>query len=387
MKENISKLQSFIANNNDLDSLEAVLNEFNSFNILGIAQHEIRHSNILSWLFDPNGNHNLGDMFLKKFLSEAIVTNENIDIKLNVFDIQMMTLRDALVKREWENIDLLIESKQNKLVVLIENKINSRESKGQLAKYYEIVRANYKGYNIIPLFLTLDNSPPSELVYGSISHAQILSIIKFIISIKKENISSKVYGFIQDYIKILEILTMENKEIKNLCKKIYKEHKNALDLIFEYAEETESANAAEEYLDSIDAEILFNSNAQSWFIPKEIRPHVKKIGLGNWAAEYPFAFWFAYFDDTISLILEIGPFVDESKRQLFLNHLKKHGFKIHDRSFKPGAKYTRIFSKYPKFEDWDSKEALINKMDDLFSKSAKEAYSKILKACKSFDWE
>ena len=90
MSNEIAKLQSLIANNHNLDRLEAILNEFNSFKILNIADHEIRHSNILKWLLDPKGNHNIGDMFLKKFLSEAIISNENIDTTLNVFDIQII---------------------------------------------------------------------------------------------------------------------------------------------------------------------------------------------------------------------------------------------------------------------------------------------------------
>ena len=386
MTNEISKLQSLIANNQNLDRLEAFLNEFNSFKILNVADHEIRHSNILAWLLDSKGNHNIGDMFLKKFLSEAIISNENIDTTLNVFDIQIMTFNDAQVKREWNNIDILIESRQNKLVVLIENKINSRESKGQLTKYYDVVTKNYNGYDIIPLFLTLDRTPPSNESYGSISHINVLEIVKFIISIKKENLSTKVYEFIQDYIKILEIHTMENEQIKSLCKSIYKEHKEALDLIIQYAEESKFVNASIDFAKSIKADLTYSTYTVMWFMPMELIPVIKNIGVENWNAGYPFTFWFYYYEKSLGFAIEVGPFEDESKRQKFLKHLGKHNFKIHDRSFKPGAKYTRIFSKYPKFEDWDNKEAIINKMDDLFSKSAKEPYKNLLAACKSFKW-
>jgi len=39
---------------------------------------------------------------------------------------------DALVTREWRGIDVLIESKINRLVWAIENKIDSTESEDQL---------------------------------------------------------------------------------------------------------------------------------------------------------------------------------------------------------------------------------------------------------------
>jgi hypothetical protein len=71
----------------------------------------------------------------------------------------------------------------------------------------------------------------------------------------------------------------------------------------------------------------------------------------------------------------------------FLEHLKKHNFTIRDRSLEPGAQYTRIFTKYPKFEDWDSKESIIQKMDDLYNKTARKSVDNLTAACAEFDWE
>jgi hypothetical protein len=383
MKEEIEKLQSFIANNYDLEKLEARLNEFNTLKVLKIAHHEIRHSNILSWLLHSSENHNLGDQFLKKFLSEVILKNENINTKLTVFDIQMMKFADIEVLREWNNVDICIISPSNKIVAFIENKINASESKGQLKKYFEIIQSTYKGFEIIPIYLTLENDLPSDANYGTISYSQVLDILRFVNSINRENLNSKVYDFINHYIETLEVLTMGNVEIKDLCKKIYSKHKEAIELIFQYSDESEFGDAAKEFVQGIGANEIDRDPA--WFVPKEFNNCFKKIGDDNWCNGYPFAFWFMKRTEKLGIIIEIGPFIDESKRRDFLNHLKDYNFKIYDKSFKVGGKYTRIFTKYPKFQDWDNKEEIIKTMDNLY-KMANEPAKNLLNACKSFSW-
>ena len=69
----------------------------NSFEVLGITNAEIRHSNFLAWLLDPNGNHGMGDKFLREFVSklgQREVVPENVTV--------------CIVRREWQHIDLLV---------------------------------------------------------------------------------------------------------------------------------------------------------------------------------------------------------------------------------------------------------------------------------------
>ena len=53
----------------DFDKIDLELKNPNIFQILNISKNEIRHSNFLSWLLEPNGSHKIGDVFLKRFLS------------------------------------------------------------------------------------------------------------------------------------------------------------------------------------------------------------------------------------------------------------------------------------------------------------------------------
>ena len=387
MQDAFDNLHKFIANNYALENLEAKLNEFNPLKILKVDQYEIIHSNVLSWLLTPNANHNLDSSFLKKFLAEVIINNENLETSLTVFDAQDISYHDFKIQREWNDIDIFLVNHTNKLCIIIENKIFAKESTGQLKKYYNKVKKQYNDFDIIPVFLTIENTLPSDNRYGVISYAEILHMLKFITSIKKENISRKVYDFITYYLGILEILTMEDKEIKQLCKKIYKEHKEALDLIYEYVEDTEFEGASQEFIQSIDAKKIHIDGRTAWFMPKEFMTIIKKVGEETWCNNYPFSFWFVAQEEKLGIILEVRPFNSSSLRQNFLKHLKKNGFTIHDRSFKPGAKYTRIFTKYPKFEDWDHRESIIQKMDDLYNKTSKKPMENLLNACRTFTWE
>ena len=106
--EEIKKIHQFITNNFDLEKLESQTNEFNPFKILKVDKYEIRNSNVLSWLFDPRQNHNLKDTVLKKFICDALVKNDNFNIRYSSFDIQTSSLMDVEVRREWKNIGSIV---------------------------------------------------------------------------------------------------------------------------------------------------------------------------------------------------------------------------------------------------------------------------------------
>ena len=60
-------LENFICDK-ELKELEQKFDKFNIFDCLRLTRTEIRHSNFLAWLLDPNETHGLSDYFLKEFL-------------------------------------------------------------------------------------------------------------------------------------------------------------------------------------------------------------------------------------------------------------------------------------------------------------------------------
>ena len=59
-------LTDLVMNCPELTELEAALSRFNIFRVLRADKHEIRHSNMLAWLFEPEESHGLGDRFLRR---------------------------------------------------------------------------------------------------------------------------------------------------------------------------------------------------------------------------------------------------------------------------------------------------------------------------------
>ena len=161
-------------------------NNFTVFEVLNITELEIKHSDVLAYLFNSKESHNFKNSFLREFIYEIeTLTNKNLD--LNLTDTYS-------VKREYSIpkgfIDILLVSHKEKTIILIENKIKSKEQKNQL-----------QNYKIIFIYLTLNNDKASDEEYISINY---ITVIKALDRILKSNIcSNKVKYFLNDYLNIL----------------------------------------------------------------------------------------------------------------------------------------------------------------------------------------
>jgi hypothetical protein len=62
INSNDAAIDKFLADNPELEDLSAILSTFNVFRALKIEQVEIRHSNVLAWLLDPEETHGLSDI-------------------------------------------------------------------------------------------------------------------------------------------------------------------------------------------------------------------------------------------------------------------------------------------------------------------------------------
>lgn len=226
-------LKNFLFDIACLEQLEDI-NSFNAFDVLKIARTEIRHSNVLAWLLCPKENHGFGEKILHSlnlFIVKAGFVNNN-----TAFKIFTMNYSDVIIYREWQNIDILIESKEEKYIICIENKVDSQDHDNQLNKYFEIINSKYDDeYTKIFLYLTPDGLAPRQDDYGvwnCIKYETIIHIIEK--ELQQANLNPDVKGFISNYVEILRRETMENTKISELCQEIYRRHKMALDLIYEH---------------------------------------------------------------------------------------------------------------------------------------------------------
>ena len=197
----------------------------NIFEILKIKNMEIRHSNFLGWLLDPEESHNLENEFLKGFVQEGINKNKYTEITVDIDLIDSVK-----IEREYKDIDLLIES-QN-VVFCIENKIFSNEHSDQLKKYKKIIQKEFPNKEKVFIYLTPSGKPSQQEteLYLPISYSVVLEVLKHL-NIKKIDKNAQIY--ILDYIATLEKDILKNNELKAPLSKLHLEYGEFIKQILE----------------------------------------------------------------------------------------------------------------------------------------------------------
>ena len=229
---NIRKLYDQMLKDVDFDKIDLGLKNPNIFQILRISKNEIRHSNFLSWLLEPNGSHKLGDIFLKRFLREVFSSERFTEI--DQIDVEGMDLSKVEILREWKNIDLLI--KLNNVVVCVENKVLSKEHSNQLKRYKDIVDVEFPNHIKTFVYLTPEGEDSENETdsYLPISYEFIVETLDRVISVYGESLNDQVKNYIKDYVTIIKRELMGTDELTELSKKIYSNHKELFDFIYEH---------------------------------------------------------------------------------------------------------------------------------------------------------
>jgi hypothetical protein len=371
-------LDRFLADNPELEQLSAQLATFNVFRALKIERVEIRHSNTLSWLLDPAESHGLGDIFLRRIMSNMLL---GTNIGVSAAQVELMTFGDVEVRREWRNIDLLVIDRGNKLVLLVENKIGSGEGQGQLLHYRKIVSQEFPAFKILPVFLTLegqisrDEDAKDFILY---SHSQVCGVLEGILEQRRAQMPETVATFLDQYLETLRRLTMQDEELASLCRTIYRRHREAIDLIAEYGMTSvfnEVATGAVE--NKGDCEILYSAPKQVWFLPKswaEVVPengtawkHLKRsVSICCWVSQARQA----------RVIFEVSEMDDPNLRMACVNALQDAGFKLTKMAFSNEARYSRFFNFSAMVSDWTDREDLTEAIGKVFGK-AREQFPKV----------
>ena len=125
--------------------------EFTFYDVLQMADYEIRQSNTIAWLFNNASEHQLKNLFLIKFIEYLFnyegKNNQNKMILSPLIDFNKhgilikkaneyinLETSQIQVKHEYKFIDILIYSTEKKFVITIENKPGI-ETQGQLSSY------------------------------------------------------------------------------------------------------------------------------------------------------------------------------------------------------------------------------------------------------------
>jgi len=322
-KSEVEALERFILNNPELEKLEDLLSEFNIFETLNIVDAEIRHSIVLAWLLNPNSNHGLGGYFARKFLKYLISNNkESLDPSISLFDFEALDITTLEIRREWQNIDLLIILEDAKYVIAIENKIGSAEHSNQLERYRKITEAEFREFKKIYVYLTPDEATPKDdTEWITFNYWIIVNLLEDILKYKASAINEHVLNFISHYVTVLRRHIVGESEVDRICKQIYKQHQQALDMIFQH--KPDLLSDISEYLDLKIAEhkgvLISDSTSKSYirFTTPVLDDSIEKISEGWTASKRILLFEFENFKDRLFVKLLLGP-GDQSYRKRLL---------------------------------------------------------------------
>jgi hypothetical protein len=269
---------------NDLDRFRQdkwFAQELNIFKAAGLYRQEIRHSNFLAFLLSPQQSHGLKDGFLKRLIQKASDKLAG-EPPTRPLQIALSDFSDSIVSREWRNIDILVESKNNRFVFAIENKIDSTEGTKQLETYEEVVCAEYPSHARLFGYLTTDGSTPSRETWSAIGYSDVIEALTETIQ-RSSDLTAPARMILDHYVDLIRRNIVPDQALIDQCRRLYSLHKDALDLIIEYGQVNSFVSAANAFLDKhTELEKFQIRPSQAAFLPKLLLECVPPLDGTNW---------------------------------------------------------------------------------------------------------
>jgi hypothetical protein len=143
-------------------------------------------------------------------------------------------LHGVRIRREHRNIDILIDCDDPRFVIAIENKVDSREHSEQLTRYKKVVRETFGDVPAQFVYLTREGDEPSDEEWTTYTYRDIHDVLRRVRRTNEASIGDDVRTFLDHYLTLLGSRFMDDPKIEELCQRIYKHHRQALELIFEH---------------------------------------------------------------------------------------------------------------------------------------------------------
>ena len=275
--------------------------------------------------------------------------------------------------------------RKNELILLIENKIGAGEGPGWAARYLKEVRHEFPSFKLVPVFLTLEGESGEDEnadEYITYSHASVLEVLERIIDQRRSQMPEAVVTFLNQYRDTLRRLTMQDKDLVELCQKIYRRHKDAIKLIVENGEINSFRQIASEIIvRNGDCEILKTAPTMLWFIPNSWANVVpQNENSDEWAhlpKPFSVACWIQLQKDKnrIELVFQVSSMADRALRQRCVKALREDGFKLRPQALKEDAVYSRFYGDRSELQDLSDEEEIRDAITRLLGK-AREKFAK-----------
>ncbi|PST48172.1 hypothetical protein COO72_09040 [Bifidobacterium callitrichos] len=222
----------------DPDFLEAssLLSRANIFDMVGMSRQEIRHSSFLAWILDPSNPHGLRDLFIRRLLAELYKAYPKGYATLAVEDLSNLTVERETTTGTKKRIDLLAYDSNQRLVLCIENKVDSGLHDRQLDTYYKYTETTYQNwrYRIYVLLSPSGDPAPDDQCNNPddwipISYTTIAHILEGLMPYAEPHCAS----IIDDYIRMLKKENIvEDHELDQLAKNLYQKYQPVFDMVY-----------------------------------------------------------------------------------------------------------------------------------------------------------
>lgn len=281
-----SDLARLIIGNDKFELVEKELKTFCPFEAVGVIRQEIRHSNFLSYILDPNRPHNFGSSYLEALMT--IVSQNGMDdlgvstIGLSPFDVHLSEWDGARVSKEWRRIDLLIEVPTEKLVVAIELKIDASEHGNQLIKYANTVQKNWPApdWRHVFLYLTKNADEASDSRWMNLSLEDVVSAFER--EATRQVGSAEAREMVKSYLKMLRRHHLSNPDLEDLASQLWAKHRDALEYLMDQRPD-EAGDAFRQLYEARDElAVRMSEISRLNIVSDESRPALIRFAVKDW---------------------------------------------------------------------------------------------------------
>lgn len=245
---------------------------FTIFDAVGMKRLEIRHSAFIAWLLEPSEKHGLGDEFAQRIvalLAERSPEPGYDGFREAVSSGLLSDLANATVVRESEaHIDLLFKTVGpqrlggRRLVICIENKVDSWLHDDQLQRYREYVEREYAEYDHrVFVFLSPSGTrvPPPEddpdlwipLSYADIRHCLPNGERPGGTGIEARN-RQRALLYVEEYAEFVRKNLMVDRERNVAIERLYARHREVFDEVLAMLAARESGAVRDEIASVLD---------------------------------------------------------------------------------------------------------------------------------------
>jgi hypothetical protein len=282
------QLAALFIGNSAFAEIEAAFDRFCPFEAVGVIRQEIRHGQFLEYVFNPQRPHGFGSDCLQAFFHAAATaaSAEEPIAGFSPLDIHLMELDNAVVRREWRNIDLLIEVPSHKLIVAVELKIDASEHSGQLKRYRETVETNWPradGWKQVFVFLTKRGDEPSSEDGTGWLTLELEAVTSEMHKLVEREVGAvDARRLLQSYIDMLRRHHLTNERLEQLASKLWAEHGAALEYLVEQRPDAVAELFRQLFTDRERLAAAMTEAAGTEIVPDHCTPGMLRFAVTAW---------------------------------------------------------------------------------------------------------